>query len=193
MSEMNSLGEAPRRGMPLWIQLIVWVGLIALLAVLALGLKNAQQGSVQAGESTPDFTLKFFDGYSYRDRNEVSLSDLSGKVVVVNFWASWCEPCKQEAAALEATWKSYEPDGNVVFLGVDYIDTPTEALGYLREFNISYPNGPDLETRVSQLFRIKGVPETYFIDQSGKLVYTQVGPFESEAQIHAIIDSLVNK
>lgn len=193
MSEMNSIEQAPRRGMPLWIQLIVWVGLIGLLVVLAFGLKNAQEGSAQAGDTTQNFTLKFFDGYNMQDKKEIALADLRGKVVVVNFWASWCKPCEQEAAALEAAWKSYEPGGQVVFLGVDYVDTEPEARGYLDKFGITYPNGPDLETRISQIFRIKGVPETYFIDQKGELVYSQIGPFESDAQIQAIIDPLINK
>lgn len=193
MSEINSIEKAPRRGMPVWVQLIVWAVLIGLLVVLAFSLKVTQQGAVQVGETPPGFSLKFFDNYNYQDRNEVALADLRGKVVVINFWASWCQPCEEEAAALEATWKSYEPTGKVIFLGVDYVDTEPEARGYLNRFDISYPNGPDLQTRISQIFRIKGVPETYFIDQDGKLAYAQIGPFESEAQIHAIIDPLINE
>ena len=72
-------------------------------------------------------------------------------------------------------------------------DTEPEALGYLKKFEITYPNGPDLGTRISQMFRIQGVPETYFIDQTGKLVYAQIGPFASEADIHAIIDPMIKK
>lgn len=197
MSEINPTGDAPqntevpRRGMSIWIQLIVWTGLIGLLVVLAFGLSHAQEGPVQTGDTIPAFSLQSFD--PYQNNSKISLSDLRGKVVLVNFWASWCKPCEQEAAALEAAWKSYEPGGDVVFLGVDYVDTETEARGYLTRFGISYPNGPDLETRISQMFRIKGVPETYFIDRSGKLVYAQIGPFESEAEIHAIIDPLIKK
>ena len=93
---------------------------------------------------------------------------------------------------MESAWKFYQPGGKVVFLGVDYVDTEPEALGYLSKYAISYPNGPDLQTRISQIFRITGVPETYIIDQNGKLVYAQISPFDSEAQIHAIIDPLIN-
>jgi len=181
----------PRRGVPIWAQVIVWAGLIGLLVLMAVGLRLTQQGSAQAGDTISSFGLKFFDGFNYQTKNQVSLADLKGKVVVVNFWASWCIPCEQEAADMEAAWKSYEPTGKVVFIGVDYVDTEPEARGYLKKFSISYPNGPDLQTRISQMFRIKGVPETYILDQNGKLVASQIGPFESEAQIHAMIDPLI--
>ena len=192
MSETNAVDEAPpRRGVPLWVQIIVWVGLLSLLALMALGLNKVQQGSVQTGDTISAFNLKFFDGYNHQNKREVSLADLKGQVVVVNFWASWCIPCEQEAPALEAAWKSYEPTGKVVFLGVDYVDTEPEARSYLAKFGISYPNGPDLQTRISQMFRISGVPETYIIDQNGKIVASQIGPFDTETQIHTMIDRLL--
>lgn len=188
MSEAN---EAPRRGVPVWVQMIVWVALIALLAIVALGLRRSQQGTVQPGDTIPDFALTLFKGYDYESRTEIKLSDLRGKVVVMNFWASWCQPCEQEATELQSAWQYYAPTGQVVFLGADYVDTEPEARGYLAKFEITYPNGPDLGTRISQFFRIKGVPETYFIDQEGKLAYVQIGPFASEAQVRAIIDPLL--
>jgi len=185
----------PRRGVPVWAQIIVWVALLGLLTIVALGLRRTQQGTVQVGDSIPDFTLTFFDGYNYQGKSEVKLSELKGKVIVVNFWASWCKPCEQEAAEMEAAWRFYDQAqaGQVVFIGADYVDTEPEARGYLKKFEITYPNGPDLGTRISQMFRIQGVPETYFIDQTGKLVYAQIGPFGSEAEIHAIIDPLIKK
>jgi cytochrome c biogenesis protein CcmG/thiol:disulfide interchange protein DsbE len=193
MSMSETPVAPPKRGVPLWVQILVWVGLLGLLTIVALGLRRSQQGSVRVGDTLPDFTLKFFDGYTYQGQSEVKLSDLRGKVVVINFWASWCKPCEQEAAEVEAAWQVYEPGGQVVFFGADYVDTEPEARGYLKKFAITYPNGPDLGTRISQIFRITGVPETYFIDQNGKLVYAQIGPFTSEAQIHAILDPLLKK
>ena len=182
---------AARRGVPIWAQIVVWVFLVGLLAIVAVGLRRAQQGTVQPGQVIDDFTLPLYSGYDLDGKTEVRLSDLRGKVVVLNFWASWCKPCEQEAAELQQAWTEYEPTGQVVFLGADYVDTEPEARVYLKKFGITYPNGPDLATRISQYFRIKGVPETYFIDQDGVLRYVQVGPFTSIDQIRAQIDPLL--
>ncbi len=79
----------------------------------------------------------------------------------------------------------------MVFLGVDYVDTEPEARSYLAKFDISYPNGPDMGTRISQIFnRNLGVPETYFIDRQGKLAYTQIGPFGSVQEIQSVIEAV---
>src|SRR5687768_15827463 len=186
---------APRRGVPIWIQIIVWAFLVGLLAIVGVGLNRAQQGTVQPGHRIDEFTLPLFSGYEMDGKNEVKIADLRGKVVVINFWASWCKPCEQEAAELQAAWREYEPTGQVVFIGADYVDTPTQANLYLKKFNITYPNGEDRDIQherpLSQYFRIKGVPETYFIDQDGILQYVQVGPFSSIAQIRAQIDPLL--
>ena len=182
---------APRRGVALWVQIIIWVVLVGFLAILAMGLNRAQQGTVQPGQKIDNFTLPLFSGYEIDGKSEVQLEDLRGKVVVINFWASWCKPCEQEAAELQQAWEEYEPTGQVVFLGVDYVDTEPEARVYLKKFGITFANGPDLATRISQYFRIKGVPETYFVDKQGVLQYVQVGPFTSIDQIRAQIDPLL--
>lgn len=192
MSEINITDEAPpRRGVPIWVQVIVWIVLLGLVAMAALGLGKLQQGSAKSGETIPNFTLQFFDKYEYLGKKEISIADLKGKVVVLNFWASWCIPCEQEAAPLEAAWKYYSDSGKVVFIGVDYVDTEPEALSYLTKFGVSYPNAPDLQTRISPLFRISGVPETYVVDQNGKLAASKIGPFTTEAEIRALIDPVL--
>jgi cytochrome c biogenesis protein CcmG, thiol:disulfide interchange protein DsbE len=189
----DSTTPAPRRGVPLWVQILIWVFLIGLLAVVALGLRRAQQGTVQPGQKIENFTLPLYSGYQLDGKDEIKLEDLRGKVVVLNFWASWCKPCEQEAAEMQKAWQEYEPNGNVVFLGADYVDTEPNARVYLKKFGITYANGPDLATKISQYFRIKGVPETYFIDKDGVLRYVQVGPFTSVDQVRTQIDTLLNE
>jgi cytochrome c biogenesis protein CcmG/thiol:disulfide interchange protein DsbE len=182
-----------RRPVPLWAQIIIWLGLLALLALIGLSVARSQHSIIGVGSKVPDFNLTLFDGYGYQEAAAVRLSNLHGKVILVNFWASWCVPCESEAANLESAWRAYQPSGKVVFLGVDYVDTPAEALSYLAKFDISYPNGPDLQTRISQLFnRNLGVPETYVIDQQGMLRSIQIGPFQSVAEIQAVIDPLLS-
>ncbi len=187
----NEPAVQQKRGVPVWAQALAWTGLIGLLVILAIGLRRTQQGTVQPGDKVPDFSLPLFSGYAYGENSEIRLSDLQGKVVVINFWASWCKPCEQEAADLEAAWREYEPTGKVVFLGVDYVDTEPEAMAYLKKFDITYPNGPDLGTRISQAFRIQGVPETFFLDSEGVLRYVKIGPFTSLAEIKSQIDPLL--
>ena len=202
MTETIELTETPpsttlrtsiRRGVPLWAQILIWVGLVGLLVLVGITLNKRKQGTVQPGDVIPDFTLPLFSGYEYAGQSEVKLSELRGKVVVLNFWASWCKPCEQEAAELQQAWEFYEPTGQVIFLGVDYVDTEPEARIYLQKFHITFANGPDMGTRISQLFRIQGVPETYFIDKTGVLRYVQVGPFTSLAQIQAQVDLLLSE
>jgi len=186
--------ETPiRRGVPLWVQIIIWIGLLGLLVLVGITLNKRKQGTVQPGDVIPDFTLPLFSGYEYAGQAGIKLSDLRGKVVLLNFWASWCKPCEQEAAELQEAWEYYEPTGQVVFLGADYVDTEPEARVYLQKYGITFLNGPDMGTRISQLFRIQGVPETYFIDKTGVLRYVQVGPFSSLEQIQAQIDLLLSE
>jgi len=192
MTENSTNTIAPRREVPRRIQILVWIGLLGLLGVLAVSLLRAQQGIVKEGQAIPDFTLTLYAGFEYNGASEVHLADLRGKVVLVNVWASWCKPCEQEAADLEAAWQSYQTSDKVVFLGVDYVDTEPEARSYIAKFAIDYPNGPDLGTRISQLLnRNMGVPETYIIDQQGFLRRVQIGPFASVAEIQAAIDPLL--
>jgi cytochrome c biogenesis protein CcmG/thiol:disulfide interchange protein DsbE len=149
-------------------RILVFAALLALLALVGWGLYKVQAGPRSQGVA-PDFTLHTFDG------QVITLSELRGQVVVINFWASWCPPCRDEAPYLEATWQAYRDQG-VMFLGVDYVDTEVEALAYIDEFGITYPNGPDLGTRISQAYRIKGVPETFFVAKDGTLRGVKIGP-----------------
>ena len=181
----NIPAAAARR--PRWGRILAWTGLLALLVLVFFGLLRAQKGQMKIGERAPEFSLTAFDGQTYR------LSDLRGKVVVLNLWASWCKPCEQEAADLEAAWRHYQPGGEVLFLGVAWTDTDKKSLEYLSKFGITYPNGPDLGTRIAQAYRITGVPETFIIDQNGVLADVKFSPFLSVNEIIAAVEPVLEK
>ena len=178
------LAQNPSRKFP-WGQLIALVVVVGLLAIVGFRIRSSASGPVPINSPAPQFALTAYDGQTYR------LADLRGKVVVINFWASWCQPCKDEAPELENTWRHYK-DQNVLFLGIGYVDTETEAQAYIKQFNISYPNGPDLGTRISQAYRIRGVPETYFIDPTGRLVFSKIGP-TTQGEMMSVIEPLLKK
>jgi cytochrome c biogenesis protein CcmG/thiol:disulfide interchange protein DsbE len=167
-------------------KILLWGGIGLFLIILAVGLYRSQQGQVNIGQPAPEIELISFEGDTYR------LSEYRGSVVVINFWASWCESCKPEAKDLEDAYQFYKSRGDVLFLGVDYVDTEPEALAYIDEFGITYPNGPDLRTEISQAYRIRGVPETFVIDQEGVIAHLQIGPFRSLEDIKAVIDPLLD-
>lgn len=176
---------AKRRKLPLWVYVVSFAVLIGFLVLIGKQLMNTSSGPIAIGQKVPQITLTTFDG------DMITSEDLAGKVVVLNFWASWCKPCEQEAAEMEQAWQMYKDSGQVIFLGVDWTDTEPEARAYLEKFNISYPNGPDLRTRLGDLFRITGVPETYFINPEGELAYVKKGPFLSLKEIQTVLDSMI--
>ena len=165
-STIDTVAKSKRTGL-----IIAFAAILALLALLAWGLKKVQAGPIERGMA-PDFSITGFDGRTF------TLSELRGQVVIVNFWASWCPPCREEAAYLEQTWRKYEGKG-VVFVGVDWVDTEKEALAYIDEFDITYINGPDIGTRAAQAYNIQGVPETFYVAKNGELRGVHIGPLAS--------------
>lgn len=165
-------------------QIIAFVIVLAVIVLFAIGIQMRSAKPVEKGLA-PQFTMPLFDGGTF------SLAENKGKVVVVNFWASWCIPCRQEAPILENTWRKYK-DRGVVFVGVDYVDTDKEAMAFIKEFGVTYPNGPDIGTERARAFRIQGVPETYFIGKDGQLYGNHIGPID-EIQLSAKIDEVLKK
>lgn len=136
-----------------------------------------------AFRQAPDFTLPLFSGEQLR------LADLRGTPVVVNFWASWCPPCRQEAPLLERTWRAYRPRG-VTFVGVDVWDTEQDARKFLRDFDITFPTGPDPRGQITIDYGLAGIPETFFIDRRGQVTRKWIGPFTEET-LRAFLDEIV--
>ena len=167
--EEVEVAEEERKPARHWLTtVLIYAAIAGLLALLGWGLVKVNSGQVDTGMA-PDFTLTSFEGQT------ITLSELRGQVVIINFWASWCPPCREEAPYLERTWRKYK-DRGVVFIGVDYADTESKALAYLQEFDITYFNGPDLGTRISQAYRMDGVPETYYVAKNGELRGVKIGP-----------------
>jgi len=158
--------------------LLAFLPILALVAVFGWKIFDGARGQVNSGLA-PDFTLSLFDG------GQLTLSELRGRVVVINFWASWCIPCRDETPILEQTWRRYR-DRGVVFIGVAYLDTDKESRAFLEEFNVTYPNGPDLGTRIADDYRIKGVPETFFIARDGRIAGLEIGPLTEARLVNAI-------
>ena len=161
--------------------LVFLVG-VPLVAVLAYGFTRDPREipSPLIGRPAPPFSIELMDG------RQVSLADLRGKVVFLNFWASWCPPCRAEARDLEAAWRQHRGE-DVVFLGVNIQDTEAGARGFLREFDITYANGIDARNRIAIDYGVWGIPETFFLDRTGRITYKHVGALGTEL-IHAKLE-----
>jgi cytochrome c biogenesis protein CcmG, thiol:disulfide interchange protein DsbE len=149
---------------------------LPVLALLAYGfvLDPRNIPSPLVGRPAAAFTLTAFDGSS------VALEALRGKVVVVNFWASWCNPaCYEEAPVLERAWRTYR-DRGVVVLGVDMQDTPEAAREFIRRFELTFPNAPDHGGKLAVEYGVYGVPETFFVDRAGTIRGKHVGAVTDE-------------
>jgi cytochrome c biogenesis protein CcmG/thiol:disulfide interchange protein DsbE len=164
-----------RRAVNVWQSLILLV-LLAFVLLLATRLWQTNKSEQRASGEAPPFQFTTFEGETIR------LADLRGQGVVLNFWASWCNPCRQEAELLEQMWRR-EKESGIVFIGLDYLDQEPAAKEYLKEFEITYPNGPDLRSEAARSYAIKGVPETFFIDPEGKIVRMVIGPIVDPGQL----------
>lgn len=158
----------------------------AFVVVLAKGLTQDPRylPSPLVGKKAPSFKAQKFDGLWF------SLQDAQGKVVVLNFWASWCPSCWQEEEELEAAWNEFK-NKDVVFIGVDMQDTREAALNYLKEHKKSYPQVQDPRGEISLDYGVYGVPETFFISRKGVITYKYVGPITEDVLAKEIQANLV--
>lgn len=140
-----------------------------LLALLVWKLAH-QQHAPKVGSVAPSFTLSRLEG-----SGNVSLASLRGRPVVLNFWASWCVPCKSEAAVLERAWRRYHSRG-VVFIGVDDKDLASDARTFVAAHGLTFPMLQDGSGSVTGSYGISQVPETYIIDREGRIVAHIDGP-----------------
>lgn len=150
---------------------LIPLSVVPLLVLLAYGfrLKPRDIPSPLVGRPAAAFALTTFDG------QPLSLESLRGKVVVLNFWASWCNPaCYEEAPVLERGWRAFKAQ-DVVVVGIDIQDTVEAAQKFMRQFSLTFPNARDLTGKVSIDYGVYGVPETFFIDRQGRIRAKHVG------------------
>ena len=155
---------------------LVPLAVIPVLALLAYGFRTNPREipSPLVGKPAAGFALKTFDG------QDVALEKLRGKVVVLNFWASWCFPaCYDEAPALARAWEQYRKR-DMVLIGVNIQDKEEPARKFLESFKHTFPNAPDPAGRVSVDYGVYGVPETFFIDRKGRIRAKHVGAITDE-------------
>lgn len=180
--------DAAREGpSPAWrvVRVAVVISLFALVAVLALGFRRDPRDirSVIVGQPAPAFDLERLD-----EPGRVRLADMRGKVVVVNFYASWCIPCKEEAPALVRVWERYRK-ADVVFVGIVYQDSPDAAKAFHGRLGQTWPAALDDGGRTALAFGVFGIPETYFISKDGRLEGRHIGPID-EATLTRAVEAL---
>ncbi len=155
-------------------QLLALACVAGLLALLVWKLGH-QQHAPRVGAMAPPFTLRRLDGPGM-----VSLASYRGRPIVLNFWASWCVPCKSEATVLERDWTRYRGRG-VVFLGVDYHDLAPDARRFVSAHALTFTMLEDGSGAVTGSYGISQVPETYVLDRRGRIVAHLAGPITDPA------------
>lgn len=174
----SSLGPpaGPWRGRSLIATAIVAVVTVLLGLFLGFGL-GRDPGVVPSAlerRPAPPFALRTLDGSEV-----VRLADLRGHVVVVNFWASWCGPCRGEAPVLQAAWERYR-DRGVVVIGISFEDTPAAGLKFARQYGKTYPLLADPGSRTAIDYGVFGIPETFLIGPDGRVAFKHTGPVTYE-------------
>jgi cytochrome c biogenesis protein CcmG/thiol:disulfide interchange protein DsbE len=168
------------------------LGLLGLLAWASLGSGpggfgiNQDFGQVDVDVNTAaPFTVELMDG------GKLELAELRGKVVLVDFWASWCTPCRQEAPVLKQVYQEYA-DRPVEFVGVNIWDRREDANQYARDFAVPYPNGVDESGAVAIDYGVRGIPEKFFIGRDGLVRRKFIGPMQADA-LRDVLNELLSE
>ena len=164
------------------VRVAIVVALLGLVITLGLAFRrdphDIRTGTV--GKPAPAFTLQRLDG-----SGDVALADLSGKVVVVNFFASWCLPCTEENPALVRVYERYR-SSNVVMLGVNYQESRENGLAYVRRMGMGWTTVADADGRVALSYGVFGPPETFFIGPDGVIAGRHIGPIDEATLVTGI-------
>jgi peroxiredoxin len=157
------------------------IGVLDIRSLIPGSAGGSQTGaaSFEIGSPAPDFVLEDLSG------NPVKLSDLKGRLVVLNFWATWCTPCRTEMPEFQEIYQQYEPE--LVVLGINLEQSPGEIQDFISPLSISYPILLDKDGLVSRLYKVIQLPNTYFIDHEGIIRIRHIG-FLSSDQFHEYLD-----
>lgn len=158
---------------------VVAILVVVLLLAFRRDPRDIRTGTV--GKPAAAFTLQRLDG-----PGTVSLSDYRGKVAVVNIFASWCIPCKQENPALVRVYERYRASGDVVFLGILYQDSRESGLRYVKDNGVTWPTASDDDGLFAIAYGVFGIPETYFLGADGIIAGRHIGPIEETTLVTAI-------
>jgi cytochrome c biogenesis protein CcmG/thiol:disulfide interchange protein DsbE len=181
------------------LQLLLAALLVAVAGVIVAGITRTQTPQtarlpvgpltlpVAERKPAPAFSLR-----SLRGEERVSLAAFAGRVTVINFFASWCNPCELEAADLERAWQANRARG-VAFVGIAIQDRPSDAAAFVERHGVSYPTVIDDDNATMRAYRISGIPTTVFVDSAGRVASVHAGVFvgdEGVARLQARIDAV---
>ncbi|MGD8189148.1 thiol-disulfide oxidoreductase ResA [Brevibacillus ginsengisoli] len=142
------------------IRVVILVILLAALIFAVYSSFKKDQATISVGDVAPNFSLQQLDG------SQVKLSDLRGKAVVLNFWGSWCDPCKAEMPEIEKQWEKNKDKG-IVFTGVNIGESPITVKQFVDQFGVTFPIWLDQQREITRLYNIGPIPTTFFIDKNG--------------------------
>ncbi len=163
------------------------MGALAILGLLGFGLLSKGTDALAVGDAIPDAELPRLDG-----EGTGSIADYRGDWVLVNVWASWCDPCREESPALQAFYERHRDDGFTV-LGIDSRDASSEALEFVEEYGLTYPQLHDGEGERPDELGMTGFPESFLVDPEGEVALIRAGPVTEEIldeQVAPLIEGL---
>jgi len=167
-----------------WNVLIVVILVAGIAWTVASRVTTAQATRDRARRATPDFSLDTLDGGKFK------LSDQVGQLVIVNFWATWCQPCRAELPAFEEVYQNNRAKGLVV-VGVDVAEPPDAVAKYVSEMGLTYPIALDAGGEATELYRIEGMPTTFFVGRDGRIRDMVIGGPLTKAAIESKVTELL--
>ncbi len=156
--------------------------------VMPGGSKNQGIPAPQVGFKAPDFTLNTPTGESY------TLSDLYGRPILINFWASWCGPCREEMPAMQKLWEEYEEQGFIVLaINTTHQDNYQDAVDFASQLNLTFPILMDIDGHVSALYQLRATPTSLFVDREGIIQEVVLGGPMAEALLRTRVENLISE